>query len=35
MAEGICLSKMKSIFRNLGYDEAKIDEFLKSEVKDV
>lgn len=28
-------SKMKSIFRNLGYDEAKIDGFLKSEFKSV
>ena len=28
-------SKMKTIFKNLGYDEAKIDEFLKTEAKDV
>lgn len=28
-------SKMKTIFKNLGYDEARIDEFLKTEAKDV
>lgn len=28
-------SKMKSIFSNLGYDEAKIDAFLRSELKSV
>lgn len=28
-------SKMKSVFGNLGYDEKKIDEFLRTEVKSV